>query len=128
MPSEMVGYSKKRCVKMLHKMLDFWVPMLRLEQWNISVRVARNLDGFAHLEANSNHLTARITIRHPDSTPKDTSACTSPEVTLVHELVHLLAIPDGKLPESSVEVLALALVASRLGKSSKELQSNGNLW
>lgn len=111
--------------------LDYWVPMLRLEDWNIEVREVdyhKDQTYWARIKTTpwSRSAVMEVVNPHADPESKDDTRDVLLEVSTVHELLHLrfpfehLGIDYDDKPvwytyEASTEITARALVASRRG-------------
>jgi hypothetical protein len=117
----------------LRRYLTEWQYFLRLQQWKIKIRYAgtREMSGddgsiaWGRCYQNEDHLRAKITILHPDQY-EDDEGRNEIEVTVVHELLHLLLGPlrrECRMPdksgdiaeEQSINVLAEILVELKTG-------------
>jgi hypothetical protein len=105
--------------------VDYWVPRLRLENYDIEVVAAPDgFENYAEVTCNVPHLRASIMVRDPAKKKADsTLSCNDLEITIVHELVHVrfaetIIELDGKAHwgnETATEMTAMALVAARRG-------------
>lgn len=104
----------------LVKLLETWQKILRLQDWDIKLKVVTNLDGcLARCEPNPKYKTAVITFC--TKTPGHLEDNSDLEITLVHELLHIHHSPVSFLikedswedwsAESMIDQLAHALVA-----------------
>lgn len=111
----------------LRELLGYWQPLLRLQDWEITLEVA---DGLAWARAglsphtvgtcrqNDAHGWAQIRLLRAADIPEHiVPACLDLEQTLVHELLHLLipVAPAGAdaVGELSINKIAGALVRQR---------------
>lgn len=105
--------------------LGYWQKVLRLQDWNLTIRIVNNGDLDAHgaVDGNVKFKQGVIKIADPATVdPKSGDRCPlDPEVTLVHELVHLHFCPFEHLidqeknkQEHLYEELAIELVAQAL--------------
>lgn len=78
-----------------------WQEMLRLQHWNVKVRYARCRDmlpedggnpAWGRCYVNENHFRAKMLILHPEDY-EDDEGRDEIEITVVHELLHLLLHP-----------------------------------
>lgn len=111
-------------LKQAIKYVEYWVPRLRLENYEIEVAEApEDFEDFAQCIGDVCHLRARLVFKDPEKVDKKTLACRDLEVTVVHELIHvrfgeIIRELDGKAHyanEAATEMLAMALVAARRG-------------
>lgn len=108
----------------VHEYVKFWVPILRLENFEFEVCGApEGAEYFAQLTGNVYNKRAVIAVRDPKLSEPGSLACQELEVTVVHELLHarfdeVIAELDGKVHygnEVATELTAMALVAMRRG-------------
>jgi hypothetical protein len=111
--------------------LDYWVPMLRLDDWNLDVREVdydKDNNYWARIKTTPWSRSAVMEVVNPVSDPdsKEETAELLLEVSVVHELLHLrypyehLGVSYDNKPawytyEAATEMTARALVASRRG-------------
>ena len=116
----------------LNKLAIYWQKRLRLQDWVIHVRLCHpdEAQGEGRTCMRLNHKSAKIKVLDPAYNDKDTSEtiCQDPEVTLVHELLHLHFtmfdhpfntkgkdndpyVEHREYEEQVIEILAQALVA-----------------
>lgn len=107
-----------------HKYIRFWVPILRLENFEFELAGApEGAEYYAQLTGNVYNKRAIISIRDPKLAAPNSLTCQDLEVTVVHELLHarfdeVVAELDGKVHygnEVATELTAMALVAMRRG-------------
>jgi hypothetical protein len=73
----------------LHEALVFWQDRLRLRDWNINLVVGHTFGKCGQARKLSDYKEAEIQIPHPEAMPASWLGNRDPEVTLVHELLHL---------------------------------------
>ena len=69
--------------------LLFWQERLRLRDWDIQLIVSMTVQKMGTCRKLSDYKAAEIEIMHPTAIPHHWLCCKDPEVTLVHELLHL---------------------------------------
>lgn len=99
----------------LHRYCHRWQEMLRLQHWKVKVRYARAREmvsddtgsiAWGRCMVNENHLRAKMLILHPEDYEDDEGRLDI-EVTVVHELLHILLHPlrrESKYPDSAGDV------------------------
>jgi hypothetical protein len=122
--------------KDLEKLIKYWQPRLKLKDWHFEIRFAvdngeieeKLKSGFARTHHSPMSKKARILVKPSDKISKDTLDCVDIEVTVVHEMLHMLLLPidsfkDNELSqdrlEHIIETLALALVQEKRKKEVK---------
>lgn len=118
--------------KDLLKLVKYWQPRLKLKDWNFSISFADDLEieaklktGFARTHSSYMSKEARILIKPYDKISKDVIGCKDIEVSVVHEMLHMLCLPFDSFKEEdmehdalehTVETLAIALVSEKRKK------------
>lgn len=121
--------------KNLSKLVKYWQPRLKLKDWDFSISFADDSEiesklktGFAQTRHSPMSKRAKILVKPTDKISKDTLECTDIEVTVVHEMLHMLLIPIDSFKENDlgqnrlehiVETLATALVSEKRKKEVK---------
>jgi hypothetical protein len=94
----------------LNRYCERWQEMLRLQHWKLKVRYGRAREmvsdengsiAWGRCMVNENHLRAKMLILHPDDY-EDDEGRQDIEVTIVHELLHVLMHPlrrEAKYPD-----------------------------
>lgn len=109
----------------LTALLEEWQERLRIRDWNITIAFApyHEVDGFAATSGNVNHHEARIRMVDVEEIPANILGCRDYEVTLVHELIHVVHMPIDELRkveshpyEFATEQIAQALVNAKRGE------------
>lgn len=108
--------------------LEFWQKQLRLQDWDIQFKYVLNLNGKAgQCRKLSDYKVAEILVADPSTLADTCLGSRDPEVTLVHELLHLqgeelddfiATYQDGRWHndnERVMELTAIALVNLRYG-------------
>jgi hypothetical protein len=130
MSSKVLGVTMTN--KDLRDLVKYWKPRLKLRDWKVDIRFAddeESLDklksGFARTHRSPMAKEARTLIKPLANISKDSIGCRDIEVSVVHELIHLLFTPFDNFKqndsrndavEHSIETLAIALVEIRRGE------------
>ena len=103
----------------LNKLVFKWQKKLRLQDWNIDTSMVNKCRGAGSTFLSKRYKEARVSILNPDQWEDSWLGSRDIEVTLVHELLHLHAIPFDDFKEGSpknlaletmIELIAIALV------------------
>jgi len=114
----------------LDALLDEWQSRLRLQDWDIQISWDSHyhVEAFGRTKTSLSNRAAVVTLVPPEQIQHE-CACDDPEVTLVHELLHVKAadvlenMPHTERPqidcplwECFIEHVAQALVAAKRGQ------------
>jgi hypothetical protein len=78
------------------ELLRQWKTRLRLDDWDITIEFSKHMDGLGECRMAAKYKQARIKMKDPEFIDPDGLTIRDPEVTLVHELLHVQA---GQLTE-----------------------------
>lgn len=121
--------------KQLHSALKYWQKILRLQDWNITMKFVDEprCGYFGKGRNNSTYQSSSIEILKPEHIDPEWSGCRDLEVTLVHELLHIRFLYASKgeqnaskgeqsdSEEFAIESTARAMVSLKRGIPLEEL-------
>jgi len=126
---------KKTVSETAQEIIEYWQPILRLQNWKITVTVVEDVKDircFATNTQDPHYEISSISVLNPEKIPPEWKGCKDLEVTIVHELMHTRLIYVAPRPkknkrkswqlEMAVETIAKALVASRRGVDPEDIK------